>query len=94
MLKDSDAILTRMYCNVCDYSTSLFPLPDNQDIQNTTDLVPPYAHACLYQLNLLVNDAFCKAANDANVILEVDAEFNWMMHTAIMKIGSNDGFNG
>ena len=58
------------------------------------DLVPPYAHACLYQLDLFVNDAFCKAVNDANVVLGVDTEFDWMMHTAIMEIGGHDGFNG
>ena len=81
-----------MQCKL--WHSDLFPLSDDQDIQNTTDLVPPYAHACLYQLDLFVNDAFCKAASDANVILGIDTEFDWMMHTAIMKIGVNDGFNG
>ena len=48
----------------------------------------------LYQLDLFVTNAFRKAVDDANVILGVDTEFDWMMHTAIMQIGSNDSFNG
>ena len=76
------------------YAISLVFAFMNPDNVQATDLVPPYAHAYLYQLDLFVNDAFCKAANDADVILGVDTEFDWMMHTAIMQIGNNDDFNG
>jgi hypothetical protein len=87
-----DAIPNDTHCNNVSRSLILLPFLSDDGVQNM-DLVPPYPHACLYQLDLFVNDAFLRAVDDTNVILGVDTDFDWMMHTALMHIG-NDGFNG
>ena len=57
-------------------------------------IAPPASHACFFQLDLFVNDAFLKAVDDANVPLGQDTEFDWGMHIGVMQIGQNDEFNG
>jgi len=57
-----------------------------------TDLLPPISHTCLYQLDLLANEAFFKALESSNRALGQDTDFDWMLHMAVMELG-DDTYN-
>lgn len=52
-----------------------------------TSLIPPHPHACLYSLDLFVNEAFMTALDKNDVPLGQDTDFDWMMHTGVMEMG-------
>jgi len=56
-------------------------------------IAPPASHACFFQLDVFVNEAFLKAVDEADLPLGVDTDFDWGIHAGLMKIGM-DEFNG
>ncbi|KAF8971331.1 hypothetical protein BDZ97DRAFT_1913826 [Flammula alnicola] len=64
----------------------------NGEYNATTDFVPPLPHACLYDIDVWVNQPLIDALATADAPLGVDTEFDWALHLGIMKMG-NDGFN-
>ncbi|KAF8950867.1 hypothetical protein BDZ97DRAFT_1933246 [Flammula alnicola] len=64
----------------------------NGEYNATTDFVPPLPHACLYDIDVWVNQPLIDALATADAPLGMDTEFDWALHLGIMKMG-NDGFN-
>lgn len=58
-------------------------------LQRTTDLIPPTPHACLYELDIWMNQALIDALVTADIPLGEDTKFDWLMHLACMKMGED-----
>lgn len=59
--------------------------------QRTHDLIPPTPHACLFEIDLWMNEALINTLATADAPVGEDTEFDWDLHLGVMKMGL-DGF--
>ena len=59
-------------------------------LQESSDLLPPSSHACLYEIDFWLNDGFRAALAASDVPPGQDTDFDWMLHMALLKIGDDD----
>ncbi|KDR69131.1 hypothetical protein GALMADRAFT_215412 [Galerina marginata CBS 339.88] len=59
-----------------------------------TSLIPPYPHACLFEIDIWLNQGLIDALESADVPIGEDTQFDWAMHMGVMKMGDDSFQSG
>ena len=81
-----------MTFNTDDVSRQLNSLPFGtfHPMSFVMDCIPSTTYPCLYSMDIWVNEGFQAALAASDVPLGRDTEFDWMMHSSLLKIGDDD----